>query len=97
VDVELHEEARTELVAATSWYALRDARTAARFVAEYERVEALIGANPERWPLYTHSTHRILMRGFPYAVIYRVDPTRVLITAVAHQHQRPGYWAQRLG
>jgi hypothetical protein len=46
VDVDLHEDARAELLAAATKYAVRDARTGARFVAEYERVERLIAAPP---------------------------------------------------
>jgi hypothetical protein len=36
------------------------------------------------------------MRRFPYVLIYRIEPKRVLIVAVAHQHQEPGYWTKRV-
>jgi hypothetical protein len=40
---------------------------------------------------------RTLVRGFPYGLLYRVEPSRILIVAVAHLHRRPGYWRSRLG
>jgi len=33
---------------------------------------------------------------FPYAVVYRDQPERIEIVAVAHAARRPGYWQNRL-
>ena len=93
--VEYHEAAREEVMAAATWYALRDVSAAARFVAEIERVEDLIAAAPDRWPAHTWGTRRLLLRRFPYGVVYRIESTRVLIVAVVHDHQAPGYWRRR--
>lgn len=32
---------------------------------------------------------------FPYAVLYTVEDTHVLILAVMHCHRKPGYWRKR--
>jgi len=39
---------------------------------------------------------RGVLRRFPYFLVYRVEPERVVIVAVAHAHQRPGYWKDRV-
>ena len=51
---------------------------------------------PNTWPAFDHGTRRFLLRRYPYNLIYRVEPTRLVIVAVAHAHRRPGYWKQRL-
>jgi hypothetical protein len=37
----------------------------------------------------------MLVRRFPYAVVYDVLPDAVIIIAVAHQRRKPGYWIRR--
>jgi len=39
---------------------------------------------------------RVLVRRFPYALIYVVDRDGCLILAVMHLHRLPGYWRGRL-
>jgi len=51
---------------------------------------------PSTWPTYDHDTRRFLLRRFPYSVIYRVEPSRIVIVAIAHGRRRPGYWKERL-
>jgi len=35
------------------------------------------------------------MKRFPYFVVFRVALDRIEIIAIAHERQRPGYWADR--
>lgn len=35
---------------------------------------------------------RVLVRGFPYAVVYRPVEDGILVYAVAHLARAPGYW-----
>lgn len=48
----------------------------------------------ERWPIYLHGTRRVLLVRFPYLVVYREEPARILVVAVAHARRRPGYGAR---
>lgn len=38
---------------------------------------------------------RVLVEGFPYAVVYRQVDVAIHIIAVAHTKRRPGYWRRR--
>ena len=38
---------------------------------------------------------RALLRGFPYSVVYEESATEVVVLAVAHDKQKPGYWRER--
>lgn len=39
---------------------------------------------------------RMLLHRFPVSVIYSVEPNVILVVAVAHHGQRPGYWQSRV-
>lgn len=89
-------EALEEAEAAARWYAERSAAAAAAFSDEIDEAESAIVRLPDAWPRFDHNTRRYLLRRFPFSVIYRVEPRRVLILAVAHGRRRPGYWRSRL-
>jgi len=36
-----------------------------------------------------------LLYRFPYAICYRIERSCVMVYAVAHHKQRPGYWKAR--
>jgi plasmid stabilization system protein ParE len=90
------EEAVQEAEAAARWYAERSPSAGLAFSSEIDAAEDLIARSPEAWPPFQHGTRRFLLRRFPYAVVYRIEPTRILIVAVAHGHRRPAYWRSRL-
>jgi hypothetical protein len=41
-------------------------------------------------------TRRVLLRRFPFSVVYAADSDVALVIAVAHHSRRPGYWCKRL-
>lgn len=65
------------------------------FQNELERSRSVIARSPNTWPEYIHGTQRYLMKRFPYFVVFRVALNRIEIIAIAHERQRPGYWAER--
>ena len=93
--LELLPAALAEAEEAAAWYAERDPRVAARFAEELEAAFDRAGDAPHRWPIYLHGTHRVRLTRFPYLVVYREDATRILVVAVAHEKQKPGYWRKR--
>ncbi|WP_434041654.1 MULTISPECIES: type II toxin-antitoxin system RelE/ParE family toxin [Sorangium] len=80
---------------AASWYAERDPRVAARFAEEIETALNRIADTPDRWPSYRHGTRRVRLTRFPYLVVYREEPERILVVAIAHAKRKPGYWRSR--
>ncbi|MBI3321644.1 MAG: type II toxin-antitoxin system RelE/ParE family toxin [Candidatus Omnitrophica bacterium] len=95
-NLEYLQEALEEAEEATRWYAERSPTTAAAFTNELDVAAAAVEQAPQAWPPYDHGTRRFLLRRFPYFLVYRIEPTRVVIVAVAHAHRRPGYWKDRL-
>lgn len=72
-----------------------NARLANDFMAKLDLAIDRILENPRSWPRWSNDVHRYFMQRFPYAVVYRVQPNKILVLAVAHLHRRPGYWTRR--
>jgi toxin ParE1/3/4 len=65
------------------------------FIAEFERVLALLAEHPElgaRW----RKRRRFSLRRFPFSVIYTVTADEVRVIALAHHRRKQGYWADRV-
>ena len=95
VSVFFHPEAEAEFIAAARYYEGQAPNLGAEFVTAVEAAfEGLVGF-PEKGRPFGSRLRRVLVRGFPYSLIYRAEPARVLIVAVAHVRRRPGYWRAR--
>ena len=95
--VRIHPAALEEAAAATDWYAQRSRRAAERFLDELERALDQIARNPARYPLHEFGTRRMVLRRFPFVIVFRQTDAGLEIIAVAHGRRRPGYWRGRLG
>jgi len=51
---------------------------------------------PEIGPAVQDSFRHILLRRFPFSIIYALDSNSIVVVAVAHQRRRPGYWKGRM-
>ena len=38
---------------------------------------------------------RVLVRRFPFSIIYAIEPAHIIVVAVAHQRRAPEYWKGR--
>ncbi len=94
--IEFLDEALEEAEDAARWYAERSSEAAAAFVEELERSVAEIQRAPGTWPAYEYDTRRFLLARFPFSIVYRVEPNRLVVVAVSHAHRRPGYWKGRI-
>ncbi len=94
-DIRFHPEAQAEYQVTLAWYQACSPQTAARFEAEAERVLGSIVANPGMFPLYDDEHRFVMLRRFPYSVVYRFQPGQVHVVAVAHSRRSAGYWQGR--
>jgi toxin ParE1/3/4 len=94
--LEFHPEALEEAENAAEWYATRSQRAALRFAVTLEQALTRLLEDPEQWPKYLHGTRQILLRRFPYLVVYLTQPGVVKVIAVAHARRKPGYWRFRI-
>jgi len=97
IELVFHPEALAEYVEAIRWYASKSESVADRYEREVSLALERIADAPNRWPSHDDMHRKLLIRRFPYVLIYREFEGRVWIVAVAHGHRRPGYWKDRIG
>jgi plasmid stabilization system protein ParE len=64
--------------------------------ADLQHTLDFIVESPSLGSPYERGTRRVLLRRFPYLVVYRTLVDRILVVAFAHAKRRPGYWADRV-
>jgi plasmid stabilization system protein ParE len=84
-----------EFADSLQWYAERSVRAAEKFEAEFDRLVEAIGTSPEKFPRLDQRHRYVLMRRYPFQMIYRQHNEVVEVIAVAHTSRRPGYWSDR--
>ena len=88
--------AEVELDDATLYYDQAAQGLGAQFRDQVERSAKQIGRMPLLYAEIRPSVRRCLLTRFPYALIYSVETDYVFVIAVAHQHRKPDYWADRI-
>lgn len=92
----LHPEAESDLREAAEFYRERAGDTFVRaFFGEFERSMTLLLDHPLLGALWVHGKRRLVMRHFPYSIIYTIAAREIQVLAVAHQRRRAGYWRKR--
>ena len=96
----LDREAEDEIEAGWRWYEERRPGLGAEFLAAVEEallrlegpaVSFAVAGMPQ-----TLGVRRVLMRRFPYSVVFVDLPAERRVLAVAHGRRRPGFWKDRL-
>jgi len=100
VKIRVLDEAEAELREAARWYERRVTGLGVRFtqavVDGFTAIERqpLIYSRPPKVRT-SRDVRRLLLHGFPYAIVVKILATEVLVLAIAHGRRRPGYWRKR--
>lgn len=94
--LDYHPEAREEVRAAYAWYLERNVEAADEFLGRVVTLSDLALDYPDVGSPYLYNTRRLLLRNFPYLLVYRRRGNGLQIVAIAHTSRRPGYWRDRL-
>jgi toxin ParE1/3/4 len=87
--------AQADIRKAALFYKRQARHLGTEFTAEIERTLSLVAENPEIGSPMRRGARKLLVRRFPYLVIYRVLPHHVLVLAVGHQRRHPEFWLRR--
>jgi len=68
---------------------------ARNFVRRVGDAARMIEHYPSMGTPLTENLHRLVVRGYPYDLVYRLEVDYFSIVALAHQRRRPKYWKQR--
>ena len=88
--------ARDELMRAAQRYESEVAGLGVTFITEVERTVERVSTFPEHGAPYLGRTRRVILRRFPFAVVYQSTPEEITIVAVSHHSRRPAYWRGRM-
>jgi toxin ParE1/3/4 len=95
------DEAEDELIEAQKWYDRQRSGLGDEFRGAIEEaMERLIKAPLTASPIInlhpTIDARQVLVKRFPYSIIFISLEEDIWVVAFAHQHRRPGYWRERL-
>lgn len=88
--------ARREFLAEVAYYDKEEPGLGARFAAAVEEATARAVAFPLAGSPYRMGTRRVLVKDFPFMLVYRVTDDSIIVFALAHQSRFPGYWQSRV-
>lgn len=92
----LHPEADLDLREAAEFYREQAGEGLAQaLLTEFEQSVDLLLRHHGLGALWRRGKRRVVMRRFPYSIIYTVAGEELRILAVAHQSRRPDYWRGR--
>jgi toxin ParE1/3/4 len=94
--LKFHPQAEWELAESISFYNNRVSGLGNEFFAIVKSGCKEIQKDPVRWPMRSDGTRKLRLQRFPYRLIYRDEPTQILIVSVAHGARRPDFWKRRL-
>jgi toxin ParE1/3/4 len=91
----LHRLALKEFFEAGDFYKADSESAAEAFSLVMEDSFRLLAEDPLIGTPRKDGLRSFTVRQFPYNLIYRDEPDRVYILAIAHHRRKPGYWAKR--
>lgn len=95
IDVSIHPAAEAEYEDALAWYYRCSPRAAARFETAFGEAIEAIRSHAAMYPSIDGRHRSVLVRRYPYHLVYRLDGAVARVVAVAHTRRRPGDWSGR--
>lgn len=83
-----------DLAGAYGWYEEQRTGLGEQFLAAVSSAFEAIGEFPEMFVQVHGEVRRAIVSRFPYAVFYRIEPSRVVILTVLHTARDPRLWPQ---
>lgn len=88
--------AELELLHETAHYSTARAGTGARLNEAVRQAVLRAVHMPQAGAPSFEGTRTMLVKGFPFSVVYRASENELLVVAVAPHRKRPYYWASRV-
>jgi plasmid stabilization system protein ParE len=96
LEAELLPPARDDFEESYAWYFKRSAQAAELFTVAIDAAIERLCHNP-LLDISIDEEHRFyrLKKSYPFYLVYRTEPTKVVVVAVAHNRREPNYWRGR--
>lgn len=96
MNYEFHPEAERELDESMCRYEWDVPGLGRRFADEVERAVEVLLEHPDIGARVDDDLRHLVLRKFPFSVVYGTAPGLVYIVAIAHSSREPGYWRSRV-
>lgn len=90
-------QADLDIEAAFQWYEKEQPGLGFEFLGELRATYSRIVEGPLKYRHLRSGVRRALLRRFPYAVYFAVEPTVIVVLAVLHVSRDPAEWQRRRG
>jgi plasmid stabilization system protein ParE len=90
-EVKIHPGAEAEYEHALGWYLDRSLQAAEGFQTAFDEAIDAIGSNPAMFPLCDDVHRFLILKRYPYRLVYRWDGIDVHLMAVVHTRRGLGY------
>lgn len=88
--------ARLEFEDAVIWYDQQRPGLGEEFRVEVDAILRQILQSPERFRLAAPTTHKAILRRFPYSIYYSIERNAINVTSIFHGARNPTELHQRL-
>lgn len=95
MNVNFHPDAAAELEEAFDYYEDCQIGLGKQLIQEVETATQLVQDYPLAWAIVGGSVRRMLIRRFPFGLLYSVNQNEIFILAVMHLNREPNYWKNR--
>lgn len=87
--------ARLEFLREVIYYNEAEPGLGERFTAAVEGALVRALAFPMAGSSSASNTRRVIVKGFPFSVVYRQEAEGILVFALTHHARQPDYWTSR--
>jgi plasmid stabilization system protein ParE len=96
----IHQLAEDELADAAAWYEAKQPGLGTSMLElidqAVERIRSgVLPSSPAPGVTKAKNARRVLLRRFPYSIVFYEREDQIVIVAFAHSSRRPGYWRSR--
>jgi toxin ParE1/3/4 len=97
MQIEIHPDAMREASASAEWYETKQPGYGQRFRAAVLSALDAIALSPLTYPVEPTASgaRRMLLRRFPFAIVFYVEAETIRVVAIYHASRLPGYWSNR--
>jgi toxin ParE1/3/4 len=101
VNLRLLDEAKEEMRQSARWYEHKRDGLGDDFLDAVERAFESIEQHPKRFKRVEtqnsdREVRRLVLKRFPFLIVYEVLPAEILVVAIAHGKRKPKFWQDRL-
>ena len=87
--------ARIDFDQSFDWYAERSVGAAIGFASTVDDALENIIIDPSRFPSTHGGCASCALERYPFRIVFRNEPDRLVVVAIAHAKRRPGFWHGR--